>query len=449
MKNLTRKATAILFSLRIIVSVLLLSICSKAFSLNTQAIQTPSTYQGSHLGEASCNTTYRTTGYEPVDPAAPNAKYPLFLYFTGTNFDDADMLANYMSAAGQTVTANMAARGFVAVSVEYDNKFTSIFDNSFTSTGFQNKLTCMFSPAKTANLLVALCARSNVNCAAGIATWGHSQGALMALASGNYDNRINAAYATGYSPAGAPNAPILAFNRIRLVNAEQDTGNASTSNMNSAVGVSSQDCTGQTDQCLRADGSGWVLVRQTQMAQNQADHCWFGKLSCSATAENIEPNWYPSASYAFSLAPSAAWLAGVAVQSRSCPSAVIALQSHANNNYVSARLLTTGVPLQATSTIVSAWEKFSCMEKGGGQIALQAANGLYVSADASNGYQLMANTTPANATIFQYINLGSNNIELKAVSNNKYTSADLTLSAQLIANRSSATAWEMFTVVPQ
>lgn len=452
MKNITGKIKTASLLFRTIISVFLLGVCNEALSLTTQPISSPSTYQGSHLGEAPCNTTYHTTGYEPINPAAPNAKYPLFLYFTGTNFNDADLLSNYMSVAGQAVTAKMAAQGFVAVSVEYDNKFISLFDNSSYSspTGLQNKLACMFDPAKPANLLNALCARSNVNCAAGIATWGHSQGALMAVTSGNYDRRINAAYTTGYSPFSGMPVPTLAFNRIRLVNAEQDTVNALPTNMYTVTGVNLTDCGSQTDQCLRVDGSGWILVRQTQLSQNQADHCWFGKLNCLATTENIEPNWYPGTSYVFSLAPSATWLAGAAVQTRSCPSATIALQAHANNNYVSAQLLTSGVPLKATSAIVSGWEKFSCMERGNGRIALQAqANGLYVSAISANGYQLMANSTEANATIFQYINVGGNNIELKTISNNSFVSADLTLLGQLIANRSIATTWETFTAIPQ
>lgn len=448
MKNVTTKFKGYSF-FQAIVSVLLLSASAAAFSLSTQAIQNPPTYQGTLKGEAACSTTYHTTGFEPVDPSAPNAKYPLFLYFSGTSFDVNDNGSNYTTIAGQAVASAMAARGFVAVSVEYDNRFTSLFDNSYSPTGFQNKLACMFGSSNSANLTAALCARSNVNCAAGIATWGHSQGAMIALTSSNYEKRVNAAFAMGYIPFSGMPAPILPYNRIRLITAENDTGNNNTSTMSSVVGVSSQDCPGQTDQCLRADGSGWVLVRQAQLSQNQADHCWFDKTSCSANYESLEPNWTPGNAYVFSLSANANWLAGVGVQARACPSARLALQAQANNNYVSARVLTTGVPLQATSTGVADWEKFTCLEKGNGQIILQAVNGSYVYADPANSQQLFASATSANATVFQVINGGSNIISLKAVSNAKYVSADLLLAGQLIANRSSISAWEQFVAVPQ
>jgi hypothetical protein len=453
MRSIIGKFNASVF--RLIISALLLGTCNEAFSLNTQPIQNPPTYTGTLQGEAPCNTTYRTTGFRPVDPSAPGAKYPLFLYFAGTSFSDADMLAQYTSIAGQAVTAAMAARGFVSVSVQYDNRFTSLFDNSLSAQGIQNKLACMFGSSNADSLVVKLCALKDANgngivdCSLGIATWGHSQGALISVDAAQYDHRVNAAFATGYASSSPAPAPTLAFNRIRLANGENDSPNNNTSYMNNAVGVTSQDCPGAVDQCLRPDGSGWILVRQAQLLQNQADHCWFGKTSCSANNENLEPNWTPGTTSPFSLAATANWLAAAAVQSRSCPSARLALQAQANNNYVSARLLTGGVPVQATSTSVADWEKFTCLEKGNGQIILQAANGMYVYADPLNNQQLSANSSLANATIFQVVNQGPNTIAVKAVSNGKYVSADLTLMGQLIANRSSVATWETFTVIPQ
>lgn len=449
MKSITGKIKTASLLFRAVISVFLLGACNEALSLTTQPISSPSTYKGTLLGEPACNTTYNTTGFEPIDPSHPSAKYPLFLFFIGTSYSATE--SNYYQTAtvAQAATAAMAARGFVAVSVQYDNLNDSIFNNSFTNTGFNNKLACMFGTANPNSLIAALCARSNVNCAAGIGAAGHSQGAFMAVSAAKYDNRLNAAAAFGYTPGPTTT---LAFNRLRLINAEFEALNSLTPIMATTAGTNAQDCSGQVDQCLRNDGSGWIFVRKALLTPpNAADHCWFFRTQCADTYDTIEPNWSPNTTYPFSLAATANWLAGAAVQSRTCPATVIALQAHANNNYVSAQLLTWGTPLTATSTTVAGgWEKFSCMERGNGQIALQAqANGLYVSAISSNGYQLTASSTEANATTFQYINLGGNNIELKAVSNNSFVSADLTLSGQLIANRSSASAWETFTVVPQ
>lgn len=62
-------------------------------------------------------------------------------------------------------------------------------------------------------------------------------------------------------------------------------------------------------------------------------------------------------------------------------SGMIALRAHANNNYVSARIDQTNTPLEAIATQVQAWEEFTWLPQSNGTIALQAnANSDYVSA---------------------------------------------------------------------
>lgn len=66
-------------------------------------------------------------------------------------------------------------------------------------------------------------------------------------------------------------------------------------------------------QCLRADGSGWILVRKAECARSAADHCWFDKLSCVDGNETLEPNWANAASTApFALELNADWVAATA-----------------------------------------------------------------------------------------------------------------------------------------
>src|SRR5581483_1237212 len=75
---------------------------------------------------------------------------------------------------------------------------------------------------------------------------------------------------------------------------------------------------------------------------------------------------------------------------------LIALRSHANNNYVSARINQSNSSLQATATQVQLWEQFTWLPQSNGTVALQsAANGDYVSArtDQSN--------TPLDASVTQ------------------------------------------------
>jgi len=430
-----------------------LAFSSHAFSLTTQPIQKPSTYRGSLNGEPLCATSYNTAGYEPYDSNNPDAKYPLFLYFIGTAFYSTESRDYYKDApAPQAALQAMAARGFVAVTVQYDNVSTSIFDNSVSIAGFKNKSACLFGSSNPKNALKVLCARRNVSCAAGIGVFGHSQGAEMALQAANYDKRVNAAFATGDSSvAGMTHS--MAYNRIRLVNAEHDFLTGYTSSMYPLTGTYWLDCIGQSDECLRADGSGWIMVKQSQLtnpslpfySQNGADHCWFFTRACD-TGDVLEPKWTPDATYPFSLAATADWLASAAVKARICPSAVVALRSSANNLYVSARLFDSGTPMRASALFAAAWEKFSCMDKGDGKITLQANNASYAAADPGN-YQLAADTDETDATTFQYIDLGNNNIALKAVSNGRYMAPDS--SGQLLANQDTVSKQATFTIVPQ
>jgi hypothetical protein len=72
-----------------------------------------------------------------------------------------------------------------------------------------------------------------VNCGLGIATWGHSQGGYLSHAARNHDERVRAAWATGY---GGNTGFRLPAERLRMVNAEKDTANASTATLNKATG---------------------------------------------------------------------------------------------------------------------------------------------------------------------------------------------------------------------
>jgi len=430
-----------------------LTFASHAFSFTIQQIQKPSTYKGTAAGERACATIYNTAGLEPYDSSRPDAKYPLFLYFIGTAFNTTESRDYYKVApAPQAALQAMAARGFVAVTVQYDNVSTLFFDNSTSITGFKNKSACLFGPSSPRNVLKVLCARRNVNCSAGIGIFGHSQGAEMALLAGNYDKRVNAAFAVSdASVAGLVHS--IAFNRIRLVNGENDVLTGYSAGMYALTGTSWLDCIEQDHKCLRADGSGWVMVKQTELAnsnlpfysQNVADHCWFFSRACN-TGDVLEPKWTPDTTYPFSLAATSDWLASTALKSRVCPSGVVALRSSANNLYVSARLLDSGLPIRASASFPAAWEKFACMDKGDGKITLQANNASYAAADAGND-QLVADANEVDAATFQYVDLGNNKVALKAISNGRYIAPDS--SGQLVANQDAVTKQTTFTVIAQ
>jgi hypothetical protein len=191
----------------------------------------------------------------------------------------------------------MARRGFVALSVEYANNLSLDLD----------KAACVYSADLPQSMLAMACALPEVDCNLGIATWGHSQGALMAHSGSTYDTRVRATWTTGYSGSTTPLSPT----RLRVVNGENDTMNSPIATLNQAAGFTSSECPDDgRSQCLRSDGSGWILVRKAACKTNSADHCWFDKMNCAGNAISLEPAWIDRDSTApFALELNADWVA--------------------------------------------------------------------------------------------------------------------------------------------
>jgi hypothetical protein len=253
----------------------------------------PPSYLGTDGSSSDCTKSFRSAGFAPVD----GAKHPLFLYFVGTEGTSADESSKFDAKAPLAVANAMARRGFVALSIEYDNLLFSFFTS---------KVGCLYQAPESA--LARACALPNVDCALGIATWGHSQGGLIAHAAANYDSRVRAVWTTGYSGMDGNK---LAKERFRAVNGEADTLNSPPDISNKTAGISAADCPGQgPDQCLRPDGSGWIVVRKSACELSNADHCWFNKAGCSTNTETLEPNWVnPGSTAPFALEANADWVA--------------------------------------------------------------------------------------------------------------------------------------------
>jgi len=259
-------------------------------------------YMGSVSNGAECSMSYPTQGHEPV--SAPGAKHPLFLYFVGTEFVPGDASAQHDSPAALAVTEAMARRGFVALSVSYDNDAIAWLSDHVS------QLACLFDASKPASAIAAACALPNVDCELGVATWGHSQGAYVAHMAHNNEPRVRAAWTTGY---GGDGMATLSSDRLRVVNGEADAGdNGTAAKLMMITGMTAAEC-GDPDQCLRDDGSGWIIVRKSELAApdvSSADHCWFDRQSCSASAIMLEPNWVsPASDKAFALEANADWVA--------------------------------------------------------------------------------------------------------------------------------------------
>ncbi|MFD4525803.1 xylosidase [Streptomyces sp. NPDC058470] len=126
---------------------------------------------------------------------------------------------------------------------------------------------------------------------------------------------------------------------------------------------------------------------------------------------------------------------------------VISLKALANNLYVCADNTGTS-PLIANRTSAGAWEQFTLVDAGNGNVALLAhANNQYVCADNTGTSPLIANRTGVGTwESFQLIRNAGGTVSLKALANSLYVSADNTGTSPLIANRTAIGTWEQFTM---
>jgi hypothetical protein len=271
---------------------------------DSRPLADPPSYLGSVDNSAECSRSYPTTGFEPI--GQPGERFPLFLYFVGTAFVP-DPSATHEDPAALAVAEAMARRGFVALSVGYDNGAVAWLSDH------EAQLACLFAKDSASSVLSVACALPQVDCDQGIATWGHSQGALVGVLAARIDDRVRAAWATGY---GGDGRTTLSRNRLRVVNGEADFNNGTADTLNAITDLTPAECPAGASTCLRADGSGWIIVRKAELADpasSSADHCWFAKRACLDSATALEPSWTDRASTrAYALELNADWLARTA-----------------------------------------------------------------------------------------------------------------------------------------
>lgn len=256
------------------------------------------TYKGGTT--SSCSSTYNVKGAEPTAAG----KYPVYIHAGGTG-------EPYDSGIALAAVNQMAARGFVAATVAYSN---GLF-GSCSAIGTKTK--CIFNPSNANSAVAKLCARAKADCSKGIVTGGLSQGSIVSVLSRNYDSRIVASMGQGtgtnYSiynlsscmKNGGHTQPA---DRIRLINGEGDTfvgptaSNVRTSNQ-TVTGLS---CGSSAYSCFRPNGSGWYIVRDAEVNDGVADHCFMLQGGCSATL-TIDTGYRDGAA-AWQLAATLDWL---------------------------------------------------------------------------------------------------------------------------------------------
>lgn len=219
---------------------------------------------------SSCSSTYNITGKEP----SASGKYPLFVYIGGTG-------ESYTSAWGAAALDEAVAQGFVAASVQYDNGTFG------TCSTIGTRAKCIFNPSNTNSAIAKLCSRAKVDCSKGIVTGGLSQGSIISVLSKNTESRVRASFGqgTGTSYTAAYNLSSCMADgrhtqkgdRLRIINGERDmfVGGTESSARASAETVTGLKCSGQQS-CFRPNGSGWYIVKDLQVYDLYADHCFMG-----------------------------------------------------------------------------------------------------------------------------------------------------------------------------
>jgi len=252
---------------------------------NAASAQTASftaSYSGGNGSSSSCSSTYSISGKEPT-----TGRHPVFIWTVGTG-------ESYTDPLSTTLITQMANRGFVTASVQYNS---GSFGNSSTLT---NRARCIYNGASSTSALYKLCARATADCAKGVVVAGLSQGSIMADLARNFDTRVQAAWGMGNgvkysiydltSAVANGGSRVLSNTRLRVINGIKDTfvsGSDGTRGQNKKL--TGFDCGSTATSCLQANGSGWYIVGNAQVQDGEADHCYMTNGGCSASA--LDSNW--------------------------------------------------------------------------------------------------------------------------------------------------------------
>jgi hypothetical protein len=258
--------------------------------------------QSTWWGLRTCRNTAAFAGREP----ATGSGYPVFVYLPGTG-------EPYEGPVGTTFADAMAVRGFVAASVQYE-------DWQFYAEGIEGNAACIFGTGEQ-SAVSQLCARPKADCSKGVVVSGFSQGAVIAAQARSHNRQVRAAYLLGYNeerisawegtarwrmavvpPDGTRALP---NDRIRIVDGVVDAPADLRDELNDQTGRS---CAATAFDCLAADGSGWYVVQNSEVADGLAEHCYFhGPYFCPREPP-FDPTWLTSATAPWALTPNLDWL---------------------------------------------------------------------------------------------------------------------------------------------
>lgn len=252
----------------------------------SQTTSFTATYNGAGTSGGSCGSTYSISGAEP----STTGTYPVFIYMVGT-------VENYNNASAMAAVNSMAAKGYVAATVDYA---TSQFGSCSVLSG---KASCIFNPNSTTSAVAQLCSRAKADCSKGIVVGGFSQGSVLATLAKNYDSRVQAAYGIGMSnkyssydlsSCMSNGNHTLPSDRLRAVDGEKDNyaGGSQAAVQSSLQNVTGKTCASGAYSCLNSNNSGWIIVKNSQVTDLSADHCYMrASGDCLGSQSNLDTGW--------------------------------------------------------------------------------------------------------------------------------------------------------------
>ncbi|QDZ29767.1 hypothetical protein [Noviherbaspirillum sp. UKPF54] len=281
------------------------AILAASMSAGPAAAQTTTfaaSYNGAGVLGGSCGSTYNISGVEP----SATGTYPVFIYMVGTS-------ESYNNAAAMAAVNDMASKGYVAATVDYA---TSQFGNCSV---LSSKSSCIFSPNSSVSAVSQLCSRAKADCSKGIVVAGFSQGSVLALLAKNYDARVQAAYGMGMSNVYSTydlsscvsnGNRTLQSDRLRAVDGERDNfaGGSQSAVQSSLQNVTGVTCKSGSYSCLTSNNSGWIIVKNTQVQDGSADHCYMRKSGdCLGSQSSLDSGWQ-SGTASWEMDPNLQWL---------------------------------------------------------------------------------------------------------------------------------------------
>ena len=108
-------------------------------------------------------------------------------------------------------------------------------------------------------------------------------------------------------------ASVFTANEMRAVSGEKDgyAGGSANSVRADLITVTGRSCANTVWDCLQSDGSGWYMVKDTEVTDASADHCFLMNGGCLSSSLDAT---FSTGSASWSYNPSLDWLAGRASQ---------------------------------------------------------------------------------------------------------------------------------------